>query len=188
MKGPFEIRNAVEADSESLSVLQISSWRHAYRGLMPAAYLEELSVQHRNERWIEILKRKNPLEQTLVAVKPVTVKPVAVKSEVKAEDHEHLLGFSSTGPARDETDQTGELYAIYLAPHVIGCGLGSALAKTSLAHLRACGFKRAVVWVLEGNLRARRFYEQHGWKLTSENKIVDFGDATLNELRYLLSL
>ena len=30
-------------------------------------------------------------------------------------------------------------------------------------HLRAAGFTEAVLWVLEGNERAARFYESHGW-------------------------
>jgi GNAT superfamily N-acetyltransferase len=49
-----------------------------------------------------------------------------------------------------------ELAALYVLPAYWGHGIGARL-------LEAAGGV-SVLWVLEGNTNARRFYEQHGWQ------------------------
>lgn len=52
-------------------------------------------------------------------------------------------------------------------PHV-----GSELPMArSLEELAVAGFGAATFWVLEGNLRARRFYEAGGWQADGSTKV-----------------
>ena len=68
------------------------------------------------------------------------------------------LGFASAGPPRDGDLEDGwELYALNVAPSAQGSGLARALVAATVGD-RAC-----VVWVLEGNGRARAFYRREGW-------------------------
>ena len=71
----------------------------------------------------------------------------------------------SAGPTGDDETPagTGELFAIYLAEHAAGTGIGATLLERAERQLRDEGFSRATLWVLETNDRARRFYERHGW-------------------------
>ena len=46
----------------------------------------------------------------------------------------------------------------------------------------------ATLWVLTGNKRARRFYEQHGWTADGAQKTDWRGDVRLDEVRYRRTL
>ncbi|KRF23226.1 MULTISPECIES: hypothetical protein [unclassified Phycicoccus] len=46
----------------------------------------------------------------------------------------------------------------------------------------------ATLWVLDGNQRARRFYEHHGWRSDGAAKVDWCGDVRLDEVRYRHSL
>jgi ribosomal protein S18 acetylase RimI-like enzyme len=55
------------------------------------------------------------------------------------------------------------VYAIYVAPHWWSTGTGRLLMEAAVASLVSAGYRRAVLWVLDTNTRARRFYETAGW-------------------------
>jgi hypothetical protein len=46
------------------------------------------------------------------------------------------------------------------------------------------GFEAAMLWVVKGNARARRFYEREGWTPDGTEKRHRFGDQLVPELRY----
>jgi len=54
----------------------------------------------------------------------------------------------------------------------------------AMATLRAVGFSTATLWVLDTNLRARRFYEAAGWVPDGATKVDDRATFTLREVRY----
>jgi ribosomal protein S18 acetylase RimI-like enzyme len=63
-------------------------------------------------------------------------------------------------------------------------GVGRALMDAAVARMRELGYEQATLWVLDGNERARRFYEKHGWRADSSVKLDDRGTFQLRELRY----
>ena len=50
--------------------------------------------------------------------------------------------------------------------------------------LREAGFEEAILWVLDTNARARRFYEAAGWEADGSEKVETLGDLELREVRY----
>jgi GNAT superfamily N-acetyltransferase len=138
---------------------------------MPDQVLAGLSVPDRQRFWFDTLTAAQPRSRTVLATTGTT-----------------LLGFASTGPPLDREDSAnptlGDLYAIYLDPGVWGRGLGTQLHAAALHRLRACGFTRAGLWVLDGNERALRFYHCQGWADTGRTQI-DRGpdDIELRERR-----
>ena len=101
------------------------------------------------------------------------------------------MGFAHVGPARDEDvdpSVVGELAAIYALPEVWGSGVGRRLLAAAVNVLRDAGNAQAILWVLEGNNRAQRFYEIGGWHLDGAAKDIVIADATLAEVRYRLVL
>ena len=90
------------------------------------------------------------------------------------------------GPSRDPGagDDTGEVYAIYVEEEFAGTGLGTELLRSAVAWLAERGYARATLWVLEGNARARRFYEREGWTLDGAAKSEPREDFTMDEVRY----
>ncbi|HEU5369692.1 MAG TPA: GNAT family N-acetyltransferase, partial [Ktedonobacterales bacterium] len=88
----------------------------------------------------------------------------------------------------DAPPLTGEVRAIYLAQAAAGKGIGRALFAHAVADLRARGYQRATLWVLESNARARRFYEVAGWRPDGARKTEERPGALLREVRYAIAL
>jgi GNAT superfamily N-acetyltransferase len=169
------IRHAVPADADAIGALHVRGWQSAYRGLLPDALLDGLSIP----AWVE--KRRNALTTPWNAL---------VLNHV-VEGPAGVLGWASTGPARDaglDAARVGEVYAIYLEPSAVGRGHGRELLAHALERLAAQGFGEVVLWVLEHNARARRFYECAGFALdtTAAPKPVPFQGRILDasEVRY----
>jgi GNAT superfamily N-acetyltransferase len=71
---------------------------------------------------------------------------------------------------------------LYVAPSHWGRGYGYALLRDAEEALATTGRRDLALWVLEGNDRARRFYERAGWR--GDDGMKPFGDSGLDEVRY----
>ena len=166
------VRLATAEDGDAIGEIQVETWRAAYRGLLPAEAIEGFDVEGRQRMWREGLAR--------------TPRPGSATFVV--EDDGEPVGFASVGAARDEdAEHDGELYAIYLHPSRWSTGIGRALLQRAEESLRTSGFREALLYVLEGNERAIRFYELAGWE-PDGRKVEEFQGATVNELRYRKAL
>lgn len=165
------IRRARPEDARFLAEVHVGSWRHAYRGLLPDTYLDRLSVEDRVGAWRETLA--DPAWGVFVA-------------EVDG----NIVGFASFGPSRDDDagQDVGEIPAIYVEPSVLGTGVGRELFAAATAELRQAGYRRATLWVLEANERARRFYEKAGWRWDGTVSRHDFDCANEPVVRYRAEL
>jgi GNAT superfamily N-acetyltransferase len=172
----MEIRRALPDDALGVATVHVRSWQAAYRGLLPDAYLDELDVEQRRAGWASAIAETDwPRSGTLVA----------------AEANANIVGFANVGPARDDDldpSVIGELAAIYVVPGVWGSGVGRRLMVAAVNVLRDAAFSAAILWVLEGNDRAQRFYEIGGWQLDGAAKDVVIADTALAEVRYRLVL
>ena len=81
----------------------------------------------------------------------------------------------------------GWLDALYVRPEEWRRGFGARLHDEALALLRARGCARCDLWVLEGNTRARRFYERLGWVENGTSREVPFPPFPL-DIGYTLAL
>ncbi|MES2643121.1 MAG: GNAT family N-acetyltransferase [Myxococcota bacterium] len=162
----IQVRPALDADPAAIARAQVAAWHEAYAGLIPAAYLADYTVPMRTERWQRILRAPLPGGVTVVGEVDGVVE-----------------GFASIAVARDEDVVGAELAALYVHPTRWGTGLGHALHEAALAQVVAAGHSRAVLWVLEENVRARSFYERHGWRPDGSRKVKYFAGASVAEVR-----
>ncbi|HEX3723345.1 MAG TPA: GNAT family N-acetyltransferase [Nitrolancea sp.] len=160
------VREAREGDATGIAEVHVASWRTTYRGIVPDAYLDGLSVERRGAMWSrEIVSRPR------------------TGGIFVAEDGDQILGFSSCGPNRDEDpDYDGELFAVYLLQPYQGRGLGSQLMRLAARRLAERGFHSMMLWVLATN-PARGFYAALGGQ-ELRTKIVDIGGSPLEEVAY----
>jgi L-amino acid N-acyltransferase YncA len=163
------IRRAMAADAPHIAAISVRGWQWAYRGLLPDAVLDDLSVEQRTDGWRRILATPSALARTWLV-----------------EQAGRVLGFASTGPSRDEdaAPDVGEVYAIYVEPAAAGTGLGRALFGHAAAELARLGYHTATLWVLAGNQRARRFYEAAGWRADGATRVEPREGYDLHEVRY----
>jgi GNAT superfamily N-acetyltransferase len=135
--------------------VHVRAWQAAYRGQMPDDYLDGLRPEDRAAHWEATLRRDDLQGAILVA-----------------ERAGEVIGFAAIGPSRDPVGAS-ELYAINLDPAHWGTGAGRALLGAAQAELARPGFDETVLWVLEGNARARRFYEIASWAADEAFRTAD---------------
>lgn len=158
------IRDAGLEDCEALARVRAVSWRSAYRGLLPPE---------------TIAAATGPggvaAQRAFLAADPA-------RRALLAEDGGEAVGMAVHGPAR-EGGGDAELYVIYVLPRSWSRGVGRSLMDRVIEDARAAGHVRLGLWVLEGNGRARRFYERYGFAVT-EKKISERHGHVTFELRY----
>jgi GNAT superfamily N-acetyltransferase len=144
--GTPALRVATPADAEALARLRVDAWRAAYRGLMPDAYLDGLSVEDNAAFWRRILEAGS--DQVSVYV---------------ADDDGDIVGFAS-GNRRDppKLGFSAELSAVCVRADRARQGLGRRLVAAVAAAERAKGADGLVVFVIGGNRAARAFVENLG--------------------------
>ena len=98
---------------------------------------------------------------------------------------DRVVGSVLVEPSEDAPD-VGELKRLYVAPELWRHGLGALLHDAAVQEL-ARRFDIAELWVLEGNDRARRFYERRSWQLVP-GAVLDWPTMPVREVRYRLAL
>ncbi len=162
----MNVRIANGADAEAVERIRIRGWQAAYRHVFPAEELDRLVVDP--ARWRRQIER------------PPTGWTVFVAEDDR--DEGRIVGFVAVGPSRDGTPG-GEVYAIYVDPDSWSTGVGRALIERAEARL-ADDYDEATLWVLDDNARARRFYEQAGWKPDGRSKLEERLGVSALEVRY----
>jgi RimJ/RimL family protein N-acetyltransferase len=171
-----EVRPAGIEDAVRIAEIHVLGWQGGYRGLMPQAYLDSLDPARRLSRRIQSLRNADRSRSGCLVV---------------ADDDGMVAGFADVGQSRDddaESGKVGEVFAIYLVPDCWGKGFGRELMAAALTHLARLGYDQAILWVLDTNARARRFYEAAGFRPDGAIKVDDSLGFPLREARYRRSL
>lgn len=101
------------------------------------------------------------------------------------DDEEPIIGFVTFGPSRDADAQgLGEIYALYVDPTRHQAGAGRLLMTEARRRLVDLGIEEAVLWVLQGNDRAARFYEREGWEPDGATREENPYDIVSNVRRF----
>jgi ribosomal protein S18 acetylase RimI-like enzyme len=166
------LREATVADARAIAEVHVEGWSWGYRGLIPDEVIEALDVDAREAEWVlGFTERWRDGDGCLVW-----------------ERDREVLGFIAFGPAADEHASpppgAGEVYSIYLRRRAAGSGVGRELFLAAERGLVEHGFTVAVLWVLEANRRARRFYEIAGWQPDGPRGEHRFGELSLPIVRY----
>ena len=96
------------------------------------------------------------------------------------------VGVVLAGPDPDDPG-VGHLARLYVHPDSWGRGIGSRLYAVALRDLTDRGFTEVTLWVLEGNRRARDWYERLGWTQT-EGRKTTYAPAYIDDVQYRLPL
>jgi len=158
------IREAILEDAGAIARIHVDTWRVAYAGIVPDAFLAKLSEEQRIQSWQDQLTDGRTM--TLVA-----------------EKEGQVIGWASGGASRDpDAHGEAEIYAIYLSSAHWGCGVGRELMAMMEETLP--DHQGATLWVLQDNQRAIRFYEKMGYRPDGAKKEIHLGGKGLCELRF----
>lgn len=162
----FAIREAVLADADGVAAAHTESWRTSYRGILPDDVLDRIDVGQR------VVTRRRILGD-----------PTGLHLVAYDVTHGDIVGFCDAGPARD-AGADGEVYAIYLVQRAKRYGLGREMFEHAFAWLARAGMRSMLVWVLEDNHHARRFYEALGGRAGRAKRTTVAGFPVV-ELSYI---
>ncbi len=160
------IRNATIEDAFRIAEIQVSSWKVAYRDIIPESYLQGLRAEQRERTWRRFVD----------------------------DDHSPLLvthcdgeitGFCHISPSRDsDTHNAAEIIAIYIDPLHWRKGMGRALCSSALSFAYDHGFSLVTLWTLSKNHSAQHFYEALGFQADGASKSEAMAGFVLDEVRY----
>jgi ribosomal protein S18 acetylase RimI-like enzyme len=166
----LNLRPAGLVDAGAIARVHVTTWRAAYAGVVPQAYLVAMSEVGQMRFWRRLLGRPQAEESILVA-------------EVEAAGGPQVVAFGSCGPSRPYgLLYRGEVFTLYVADDWQGRGIGRALLRALFDDLVARGHRDAVIWVLSAN-PARFFYEAVGGSAVAERQEA-FSGTMLNETGY----
>ena len=163
----MEIRKLLPADDPyAVSAVYEQSWKSAYKGIIPQSYLDSIPAG----RWATGIRQRE--RNCLVLIENGTI-----------------IGTSRISKSRWEAySDYGEIISIYLLPEYVGKGYGRALMDQAVEELKQAGCRHLLLWVLEENHRARRFYETYGFTLSEEKLTQNIGGKELSEVMYVYQL
>jgi len=162
----MEIIPATIDHANAIGRIGAASWQAAYKGIIPDSYLANVTPERRAAHIRKLL-------------------PLAIAEyylfRVDGED----AGNAAIGRRHDEgvAVTIGEIGGFYFLPEFWGRGYPGEAMPFCVARLKELGFSAITIWVLEENLRARRFYEKHGFALNGNRKEITLGKP-LMEVQY----
>ena len=146
-------------DAAAVAAVHDDAWLATYRGMIPQANLERMIVRRGPNWWQRAIRR-------------------GVNILVLDFD-EVIAGYVTIGRNRARTlPFDGEIFELYLAPEYQGVGLGTRLFLSARQELARMNMSSSVVWVLDDNQPAIRFYENAGGRRISK-ATESFGDVKL---------
>ncbi len=148
-----------------MAEINVFCWRTAYRGIISDEYLfNKRSVLGTMEN---MGKRLNTPE-----------------FETDIFDDGIIKGFATHHPAGEkDIPRAYDLMAIYVEPPFKGLGIGSELIRSVEEKAQGKGFGTMIVWTLEKNDGAIRFYEKHGYARDGGKEHWDVWGAEIIRLR-----
>ena len=172
MSVAVSFRAAAVEDARAIAEVHVEGVEDGRGEDVSVAPAPALDVDERTARWTALLTDPRPGDRRVVAV----------------DDGGPIVGFVATGAADDDVapppEGAGELFAIYLRDGWQGRGVGRALLAEARRALASAGFGVAVLWVFEGNERARYVYEAGGWRPDGATGVHRFEGGERTVLRY----
>ena len=164
------LRAATSEDAPTISRILAESWKAAYVGMVPQAYLDGLDADHSTKR-VRADLSSGKLNAFLLLEDGIPV------------------GTVGYGKSRDEKlPDWGEIQFIYLCPGFCRRGYGKKLLCAAVDALQQFGFQNCFLWVLKENRNAQEFYSAVGFRATNDITHSKTMGKQLTEVRYCFSV
>ncbi len=164
------IRPAKISDSSGIAMVNVDAWKSTYKGIISDEYLDNLSYEKREQAIRQIINTADDKKFIFVA------------ENIDG----RIIGFASFGKYREnDNDINGELYAIYILKEFQGKGTGKLLYRCAMQKLKESSLFPVIIWVLDENSQARKFYESMGAAKVKE-RFIHIGNQEIKELAYIV--
>jgi GNAT superfamily N-acetyltransferase len=180
------VRPARDTDVDSITRVQLATWRTAYPRFIPRFAIDEVPAEFVAERWRDAV-RKPPTERHRVLV---AVEQAADRPEV-------VVGFVAAGPADETVLTPGEstpapdlaaITDLLVEPRWGRRGHGSRLLAATVELWRADGFTSAVAWAFEQDTATVKFLTATGWQPDGASRGLDIDGVIVPQIRLHVAL
>ncbi|GAB7050721.1 GNAT family N-acetyltransferase [Catenuloplanes indicus] len=180
------VRPAGSQDAGDIARIQLTTWRVAYRRLLPKQVLDSVDVTWLTERWRESIEAPpTPRHRVLVAVEQA--------------EQSYLVGFAAAGPADEQALAPGEepgalgpdvaaVTDLLVEPRWGRRGHGSRLLSAAVDLWREDMFGTAIAWAYDADAATRKFLGSAGWEPDGASRALDVDDLLIPQLRLHVSL
>lgn len=184
------VRPAEPDDAGEIARIQLATWRHAYRRILPRQVLDGMDEAWMASRWLASIESPpSPRHRVLVAVE-----------QADRTSESYLVGFAATGeadeaalaPEEDEQAVLGldvaSITDLLVEPRWGRRGHGSRLLSACVDLWRADGFTTALAWAFEADSATIAFLTSAGWEPDGATRALDVDDLLVPQLRLHTSL
>jgi GNAT superfamily N-acetyltransferase len=191
------VRPARPDDASGIARIQLSTWRTAYRRLLPRHVLDELNEDWMAGHWARAIgEPPSDRHRVLVAVEQA--------------EQQHLVGFLASGPADEEALSPEEALSAEeaaadpalpaFAPEVVAVtdllveprwgrrGHGSRLLAAGVEHWYSDGFDTALAWAYQDDAATLKFLASAGWAPDGAARALDVDDRLIPQVRLHVSI
>lgn len=180
------VRPARVEDASEIARIQLTTWRVAYRRLLPRHVLDQIDEEWLTRQWREAIESP-----------PTARHRVLIAVEQAAETH--VVGFAASGPADEQAlapeepperlgGDVAAITELLVEPRWGRRGHGSRLLAASVDAWRNDGFTTAVAWAYEGDLATQSFLTSAGWAPDGAARALDVDDVLVPQIRLHVSL
>jgi len=178
------VRPARPSDADDIARIQLTTWRVAYRRMVPAHVLDRLDEAYLTRGWREAIESP-PSARHRVLV------------SVEQGESSFVVGFAAAGPADEQAlapeekplpDDVAAVTDLLVEPRWGRRGHGSRLLAATVDLWREDGFTAAVAWAYDADQATRSFLATTGWTPDGTTRALDVDDMLVPQLRLHVSL
>lgn len=149
----YTIERVKLGDEETLAYIQTESWKSAFKDILSP----------------DILEKCINLDKATMMYKRLLEQNIGNGYLLKVKDKPHCIAWWDS---TREADMPGyaELICIHSLPNQWQKGYGSKMMDMVLHDISDAGYSKVMLWVFEENVRARQFYEKHGFVTEGKKK------------------
>lgn len=149
----YQIDRTKPGDEQALAYIQTESWKAGFRNILSP----------------DVLQACTNIEKVTAMYRRLLEEHVGNGYILRLADRPHCIAYWDA--ARDaDMDGYAELICIHSLQDNWRKGYGSRMMEVILRDIAQAGYSKVMLWVFEENIRARRFYEAHGFAASGKVK------------------
>lgn len=152
---------------EDIALVQLNSWKKAFKGILSDKQLQSLRIEDFSENWKIILRREGR------------------SNYIWLNENKRGQGFVSYGKPLDGNERADfEIYGIYVDPIYWRNGIGYQLLRfaiDNLSNIKASS--KTILWTMKRNELSQNFYKKFGFTESGESRISKRGDDEFEEIK-----
>ncbi len=178
------VRPATPDDAGEIAQIQLSTWRLAYRRILPRHVLDALDEEWMARRWLASIEAPPSARHRVL---------VAVEQAARS----YLVGFAAAGAADEAAlapeepplaPDVASITDLLIEPRWARRGHGSRLLSACVDLWRGDGFTTAVAWAFEADPALPSLLTSAGWEPDGAGRALDVDDLLVPQLRFHTTL